>query len=108
MSLSGFSQASWYALRVQLAMGFSVIAIERLVWWKPVLDQLPRVHDLDDYLTSVALLICVMIYSLYVIFAAIWGVFGDGRWSFRFTASFLLFQALLSLLVALVLWSTLR
>ena len=77
MSLSGFSQASWYALRVQLAMGFSVIAIERLVWWKPVLDQLPRVHDLDDYLTSVALLICVMIYSLYVIFAAIWGVFGE-------------------------------
>lgn len=104
MSLSGLSQASWYALRVQLAMGFSVIAIERLVWWKPVLDQLPRVHDLDDYLTSVALLICVMIYSLYVIFAAIWGVFGDGRWSFRFTASFSLFQTLLLLIIALVLW----
>lgn len=102
--LSGFSEASQYALRVQLALGISVIAIERLVWWKPVLDQLPRVHDLDDYLLSVALLICVMIYSLYVIFAAIWGVFGDGRWSIRFTASFLLFQALLFLLVALVLW----
>ena len=104
MILSGFSQASQYALRVQLAMGVSVIAIERLVWWEPVLDQLPRAYDLDDYLPSVALLICVTIYSLYVIFAAIWGVFGDGRWSLRFSASFLLFQALLSLLVALVLW----
>lgn len=102
--LSGFSQASQYALRVQLAMGISVIAIERLVWWEPVLDQLPRAYDLDDYLPSVALLICVTIYSLYVIFAAIWGVFGDGRWSLRFTASFLLFEALLSLLVALALW----
>ncbi len=98
---SSSDKANVHALLILVAAGFAVLLIELLIWWTPLVESFsPSVILVEIYVSVIAVIF--LIQSLYGIWASIWIVFGSGRWMTRIASSFLLFEAILIVLLSLI------
>ena len=95
-------QPNRHFLTLQTWIGLTVILIERVFWWEPVVARFPTVYFHADTIQGAALLLILLLNVSFIFNSAIWSVFGNGKRSVRFMLPFVLYQCVLMLLILLV------